>query len=151
MAIDYDELTDFDFQILNAVYEKQPISKKDLMLLFPYQKALDPRIETLATSERKEIINGFSIPIKNTAYLRFETIETRGSCGENNVECTDKLLITELGIKTVEDWKLSKIQDSKQLWESRAWKLAPILISLVALIVAIVSLLEALHWIHLAQ
>ena len=125
ILIPYNELTHIDFQILKAVYENQPLTEKELAKLFPRQQALHLRIEKLTTPDRTISYHGMSFPIDNTALMEYHASPAGG-------EAT--LHLTELGIKTLEDWKSQCAKESRVLWENRFWKFAPIIISLVALV-----------------
>ena len=59
--------------------------------------------------------------------------------------------ITDIGHMLIEDQQGILQEKQKNKWEDRAWKLAPIVISVLALIVAVISLGQALHWIDLAK
>ncbi len=117
--IPYDELTDFDFQILLAVYEHQPVTIKDLACILPGHHALNLRIDILSMCDMMTGPRGLALPRPGTSYLELD--------GES-------ITITEHGIKAVEDWKLQCLKDNRALWEGRFWKLGPIIISLIALI-----------------
>ena len=148
--ISYDSLTDFDFQILDAVYQHHSITVSQLQALFPNQRALQLRLRLLATPDIEIYDHGFSAPVENTAYLELDCSEIGMPYGDLE-KSVKAIQITALGIKTVEEHALHQQQIRKRLWEERIWKLTPICISILALIVATISLLEALHWIHLEQ
>jgi len=136
ILIPYDELTDFDFQILLAVYEHQPVTLEDLAGILPGHHALNLRVEMLSRCDMMVLSRGPALPRPGTSYLE--------SDGES-------ITITEHGIKAVEDWRLQCLKDSRALWEGRFWKLGPIIISILALAVATISLLQALKWIDIAK
>lgn len=58
--------------------------------------------------------------------------------------------ITDIGHMLIEDYHEDVTEKWRIKWEDRAWKFAPIVISSLALIVAVISLLQALHRIDLA-
>lgn len=147
--ISYNDLTDFDFQIINTVYQHKSITLSELETLFPMQKALHLRVDFLSTPDRSAPFCGHTFPLPNTAYLEIEYVNEVNEFGLNFSKRTDVIHITDLGIKTIEDWKAHCRQKAKQKWEARAWKFIPIVISVLALIVATTSLAQALHWIDL--
>ena len=129
----YNDLSDFDFQIINAVYRKQSITLEELEHMFPNQHALQLRIELLATPDKTMSSIGLSHAIENTSYLEFEYVTVRGELGAI-CNRTNTIHITALGIKAIEDWEHQHHKDRKALWENRFWKLAPIIISFTALL-----------------
>ena len=60
-------------------------------------------------------------------------------------------VVTPTGEMHIEDYLLEHRKIAKAKWEDMAWKFAPIVISILALIVATISLAQALHWIDLAK
>jgi len=119
--LNFEQLTVFDFQVINAVYEYQPVSMSDLKELLPEQQALDLRVEILSTWDKKTIFQGLPVYVNNTAYI------------SHNKE-TDMLTITQLGIKAVEDWRLINKRKADKIWEYRFWNVLAITFSLIALL-----------------
>ena len=60
-------------------------------------------------------------------------------------------VVTPTGEMLIEDYLLEHRQKQKAKWEDRLWKFVPIVISVLALIVATISLAQALHWIDIAK
>lgn len=141
--IPVNELTDFDYDILEKVAQHSIIDEIELVEAFPEQVAVKLRIEKLL---QPDVESGVPFPIEGTAYLERDYIMKQG-CGIY----TGKIQITPLGLKTLEDWHLHKKKDRRKLLEWRISKYAPIIISIVALIVATISLLQSLHWIDLEK
>lgn len=137
--IPINELTDFDYDILEKVAQHSIIDEIELVEAFPEQVAVKLRIEKLL---QPDVESGIPFPIEGTAYLERDYIMKQG-----RGIYTGKIQITPLGLKTLEDWHLRENKRRRKLWEYRAWKF----ISLLALIVAIISLLQSLHWIHLEK
>lgn len=135
--ISYHDLSEFDFQLLDTIYQNQPVSIEKLEDLLPNQRNIRLRLELLAEPDWASGFRGMKFAISNTSYIDFDDANT--------------VRTTALGKKAIEEWTLQEKIASKQLWENRLWKFVPICISLLALIVATISLLEALHWIHLEQ
>ena len=135
--IPYQDLSELDLQLLNAIYQNQPISVKELDSLLQNQHTVRLRIKLLAEPDWVPGIRGMKFAVDNTSYVSFDD--------------TGAVRTTELGKRAVEEWHLQKKAASRKLWEIRLWKFFPICISLLALIVETVSLLEALRWIHLEQ
>ena len=119
--LNYEQLTVFDFQVINTVYEHQPVSMSDLKELLPEQQALDLRVEILSTWDKKTTFQGLPVYVNNTAYI-------------NHDKKTDMLSITQLGIKAVEDWRLVNKRKADKTWEYRFWNVLAILFSLIALL-----------------
>ena len=136
--LNFEQLTIFDFQVINAVYEHQPVSMSDLKELLPEQQALDLRVEILSTLDKKTTFQGLPVYVNNTAYI-------------NHDKETDMLSITQLGIKAVEDWRLNDKSKADKTWEYRFWNIASIVLSVLALIIAGVSLAQALCWIDISR
>lgn len=59
--------------------------------------------------------------------------------------------VTDIGHMLIEDQQGTLQEKRRNKWEDRAWKFAPIVISVFALIIAAVSLAQALHWIDIAK
>lgn len=119
--LNFEQLTVFDFQVINTVYEYQPVSMSDLKELLPEQQALDLRVEILSTWDKKTTFQGLPVYVNNTAYI------------SHNKE-TDMLTITQLGIKAVEDWRLINKRKADKTWEYRFWNALAITFSLIALL-----------------
>jgi len=130
------ELTDFDYEILEKVAVASAIEERELVECFPEQTAITLRIELLRKKDRHEGFHGIRPPIPNTSYLDI---------------IAGKLKITPRGLKALEEWQLRKKKHLQKLREDRISKFAPIVISTIALIVAIISLLQSLHWIDLEK
>lgn len=59
--------------------------------------------------------------------------------------------ITPIGKRALEDWKFQKDRIFKKLMEDRFLKIAPILISMTALILSVLALLQSLGWIDISR
>jgi hypothetical protein len=139
-------LTVFDYEILEKVATSSPIEEAELIKTFPDQSVVKLRIDLLSKSDY-EISVGHRFPIPDTSYIEGIYDQRLDEFGANTFVYTGKLQITSLGLKALEEWHLHKIKSHRKLQEERAWKF----ISLLALIVAIISLLQSLHWIHLEK
>ena len=124
--LNFEQLTIFDFQVINAVYEHQPVSMSDLKELLPKQQALDLRVEILSTYDKKTTFQGLPYYVNNTAYI------------SHNKE-TDMLTITQLGIKAVEDWQLQYADKNKLLLEERTSRIVSIALSALSFLVAVLA------------
>ena len=150
--IDQDKLTDFDFEILQFVSDHHRVRETSIPALSQPSAALQYRIDVLSTPDRKTYSgSSLSIPISNSSYLNriYETVTDEYGFSHGNY--TGFIEISELGVKALEEWHLANKKASRKLWEERLWKFAPLPISITALAVAIISLLQALHWIQLAK
>lgn len=132
-----DELTDFDYEILEKL-SLAPITEEELVSAFPSQSAARHRIELLITCDYENRLpwGGIPVPKSDTYYIQ---------------QLNGKLELSPHGWRTLENWYLEKKKARKKLREYRFWKIGPMIISLIALIVAIISLLQSLHWIHLEK
>ncbi len=124
--LNFEQLTVFDFQVINAVYEHQPISISDLKELLSEQQALDLRVEFLSTYDKKTNFQGLPYYANNTAYI-------------NHNKETDMLTITQLGIKAVEDWRLQYADKNKLLLEERTSRVVSIALSALSFLVAVLA------------
>lgn len=124
--LNFEQLTVFDFQVINTVYEHQPVSMSDLKELLPEQQALDLRVEILSTWDKKTTFQGLPVYVNNTAYI------------SHNKE-TDMLTITQLGIKAVEDWRLQYADKNKLLLEERTSRVVSIALSALSFLVAVLA------------
>ena len=119
------DLNDYDFQILNTIYRNQPIKLNYLLTLLPEQHAVKLRIRFLLLPEMREIIPGRKAPYPNTSYLYEDKDEGLG--------------LTELGIKTLEDWQLQCNFNKRMLWEDRANKIATLTLSALSFLIAVLA------------
>ena len=124
--LNFEQLTLFDLQVINAVCEHQPVSMSDLKELLPEQHALDLRIEILSTSDKTTTFQGLPAYVKNTAYI-------------NHDKETDMLTITQLGIKAIEDWRLQCADKNKLLLEERTSRVVSIALSALSFLVAVLA------------
>ena len=123
------EIDELDYEILSCL-EDSPLNKDSLIASFPDQTAPAFRLDRLCESS-------------HIAHVYED--EFYGRSGSTIY--TGMVEITEQGLKALADWKLQRKKERRKLREERAWKF----ISLLALIVAIISLLQSLHWIHLEK
>lgn len=144
--IPLNELTDFDYAILEKVAGSSNITELALTEAFPEQTAVKLRIDSLSQMDYD-----YPFPIPNTSYLQRIYNHIQNEYGADDNVYTGKICITPLGQKALEEWRLQKKKEHRKLVEWRITKYAPIIISIIALIVAIISLLQSLHWIHLEQ
>ena len=149
--IPVNDLTDFDYEILEKVAKCPTIEERLLIESFPKQAAIQLRITFLSQSDYREILHGHRLPIPNTSYIEHVYAHIQDEIGADDSVYTGKLRITPLGLKALEEWRLQKKKEHRKLVEWRITKYAPIVISIIAIIVAIISLLQSLHWIHLEQ
>lgn len=144
--IPLNELTDFDYAILEKAASSSNITELALTEAFPEQTAVKLRIDSLSQMDYD-----YPFPIPNTSYLQRIYNHIQNEDGADDNVYTGKICITPLGLKALEEWRLQKKKEHKKLVEWRISKYAPIVISILALTVAIISLLQSLHWIHLEQ
>ena len=114
---------------------------------------------TLCIFKNREPISLLLIPEENRTFTKkcFLVLLDRGyidslsrekaSYRLTEIKDTDYFTISVEGIDYLERRKALW----RRMWEDRIFRLAPIVISIMALAVAAVSLLQALHWIHLEK
>lgn len=137
--VDSKLLTEIDFQLLEYVQQSDGISFDDLVKNFRDRDTTEFRINQLAEGDLQIRPHGF-ISVQNSSYL---SREFRG----NDVF----FHITPIGKRTLEDWKFQKDRIFKKLMEDRFLKIAPILISMTALILSVLALLQSLGWIDISR
>ena len=137
--VDSKLLTEIDFQLLEYVQQSDGISFDDLIKNFRDRDTTEFRINQLAEGDLQIRPHGF-ISVQNSSYL---SREFRG----NDVF----FHITPIGKRTLEDWKFQKDRIFKKLMEDRFLKIAPILISMTALILSVLALLQSLGWIDISR
>ena len=145
------DLTDFDYEILEKVAANSAIEESSLVASFPEQAATTLRINLLEECDYYERPNGRLLAIEGTTYLEREYVSVEDENHLSYSTYTGRIKITPRGLKVLEEWRRQKKKEHRKLVEWRITKYAPIVISIIALIVAIISLLQSLHWIHLEQ
>ena len=139
--IPVNELTDLDYEILEKL-ALAPMTETALTDSFPKQSAVKHRIALLMDYEYDDSM----IPFGGTLFPKSDSYYIQTSSSNS-----DMLELSPHGMKVMEDWSRKKKKEHRKLVEWRITKYAPIIISIIALIVAIISLLQSLHWIHLEQ
>ena len=137
--VDSKLLTEIDFQLLEYVQQSDGISFDDLVKNFRDRDTTEFRINQLAEGDLQIRPHGF-ISVQSSSYL---SREFRG----NDVF----FHITPIGKRALEDWKFQKDRIFKKLMEDRFLKIAPILISMTALILSVLALLQSLGWIDISR
>ena len=94
---------------------------------------------------------GNSAPARLKYLLRMEAIQPSLTKHADGSSVHTGFSLTSTGYMMLEDYMLEHRITSRAKWEDRAWKLAPIIISALALIVAVTSLAQSLHWIDIAR
>lgn len=117
----YNELSEYDFQIILKLYKSSPMNEKDIIDAFPKQKVV--RLRLLALSN-----------YGSGDYLEYLTEKCVNDDGSDDYVYTNDVAITELGIKAAEDYLLQQKQNMRQKWEDRLLKTLPIIMSTIALI-----------------
>ncbi len=107
--INYENLTDFDFEILEKVSQSSDLTVTTLTFLLPNQKAVPLRVYTLSKPDYLKLPEvAVSIPVPNFCYL--------------SKLAGEKLKLTQLGEKVLEDYHAAKRKDKRKLFEDRFWK-----------------------------
>ena len=135
------DLTNLDYEILETL-ALVPMPESALINSFPSQSSVKHRIQLLMDYDYDDSMVAFGgvlFPKSDTYYIQHSPTNT------------DLLELSAHGLKAWDDWKWQKKRDRQKILEDRAWKIIPIVISISALIVATISLLQALHWIDLAR
>ncbi len=125
--LEYNELTDVDFQILNFLNSKKERSIKDILNKFPDKKfSTNYRLELLITGRR----NSSGFYIENTSYIVKNYRNERNEHGLIKSINLDTFSITEKGRVALQTYFLSKTKDRKNF----IIQVLPILISIIALL-----------------
>lgn len=122
-----EKLTVLDYEILQFIAKSSPVLKTDVLKAFP-QSTTEIRLSEFATPEYRYVPN-YKIPIPNTSYISFFKDRKK-----------EFIEIALLGRKVVEEYQYQKKLVQKEKTENRLWKLAPIVISFLALILSAISL-----------
>lgn len=103
-----------DYMLLEKIKQYQPVSGDKLINNHSYKiDGTDSRINTL----------------KANAYIDFEFIEQDFGYGNKGLAHTDNYIITDLGMKALQDYKISNKQKKKELWLQSCW--IPIIVSVL--------------------
>ena len=120
MLIPLTHLNIYDYRILELAYRNDSIDYQMLKAQFPERQALYARINFLRSPDTHGLDYKKLTPSYDMEYYL--------------ITCNDKLFISEIGKKVVEDWLLEQKQLKAKIWEDRLYKISPIIISLTALI-----------------
>lgn len=146
--LDKADLTKFDYQILQKVHDNRRILENDLLLMFPSveRKSNKLRIELLSTPDYRHI-NQISIPNENTSYLNKIYISCKDEVGFDSTKYTGELEISDLGIKALEDYKLSNKIENHKYWIRSV--ITPIGVALVTSVITTIATLSIKQWLSL--
>lgn len=138
--LEYHQLTDLDFRLLEAVEGSGSIAVLDLLARFENRDTTSLRIDILSKPDRLHVHPHIREPIPNTFYIE-----------KNGMGGSAILRITPLGEKALEEWRMESAARAKRTREERLFKTVPIMISLLALVLSIISLLQSLQWIDISK
>ena len=113
-------LNEYDYKILKLAYEHEHVNLKVLKEHFPKWQSLYARVKSLCSP--------------NTHGLDYKSLMPSYDLDYYLIASNDKLFISEIGKKVVEDWLLEQEQKKWKRREDRLYKITPIVISSIALI-----------------
>ena len=127
------ELTPLDYKLLEFISRKQPVMMPDIRANFSSNMAnVEYRLQILRTQKYSQ-----NSPVENSNFIFEDEIHTIDEDGITQAEGTGKLFLTEMGQKSLEDYKLSKKEASKKL-------ISPLNI-LGAILVLVIPILASLY------
>ena len=111
------ELTNIDFKILDFINKNQPVHIDKIKAEFPRISGVEYRIDLLS---RQEFSQSGACYLTNSSYIIQEYQRTgEGSFADRLA--TGIYRITDLGRKTLQDYKQSSKSHRKELWLKNAW------------------------------
>lgn len=143
--LNFNELTDFDFKILNYLYNSpnRTATIASIYALFQDDDSTKLRIDQLSTGTLAS--HGLFFK-ENTQYICYNFEHYEDDIGISHSKKLDSVYITPLGIKALEEHKNISSKLDKAKLEERCWRS----VSVIALIIAILSFLQSLHIIDLS-
>ena len=129
------DLSYFDYELLQYIADNSPVLESDIIEHFAEQSALSLRLSLLSTSLKKSA-GSFSYPVENTSYISYQYEEFTDQYGLTRTKKTSYIQIEPLGKKVLEEYHHKLKMSHRKKWEDRFWKLGPIIISIIALIIA---------------
>ena len=140
------DLTPLDYQILNFISKFDSVSKDKILLEFSQEKTVTEfRLEQLAKPEYKQLPH-LSIPISNSSYVYEICEEFEDECHVSHETPTGLFALTDLGKKTLQDYKAEKQCELRRKNEERIWRAIPIIISAIALVISGLALAKSFNW-----
>jgi len=126
-------LENIDYEILELVNQFDKVTEEKILEYFPHNSTVQYRIEELSRAEYDHTYTPMVREIPNSSYLlkifTYENIK-----GDVISTYTGNIKITNLGKKTIEDYKQKQKYQNRKTWEERFFKFAPIVISVIALL-----------------
>lgn len=148
--LDYDELTEYDFKILNHLYNSPNMTAhvSSIYSLFKNKESTDVRLHQLSVGIKDS--SGFFYK-ENTQYICFDFEHYTDNEGFGHSKKLDTLHITPLGVKALEEYLTAKHKQSLKIIEERIWKACPIMLAFLALYVSVISFLQSIGIVHAEQ
>lgn len=145
------ELLDIDYEILSFISHFKKVAESDILKKFPNDKYnTNYRLKLLSTPRRANpVAINRSVPggtltevrqeiIPDTNYIEYKTFIEKSSGMTLNIE-TEFVFLTPLGKMALQNQSIQRQAKLKDLREFRFWKIVPIVISIIALLVAILA------------
>lgn len=111
-------LEHFDYMLLEKINKYQPITEEEL--------------NGIVSSKLYGIHSRLIVLISNS-YIGFETTKKYIGYGLEGDVPTDKYVVTDIGAKTLQDYKFNRRDEKLKLWLSSFW--IPLLVSLVTTLI----------------
>lgn len=108
-------LSSADYQLMKIIEKVQPISEKELIQKYSTKiKSINIRLNSLKS---------------DYGYIGFHYAEKDFAYGLKAMAPTDKYIITDLGLKVLQDYKTTTRKENHKLWLQSCW--IPIIVSIV--------------------
>ncbi|MUU07903.1 MAG: hypothetical protein EP149_09630 [Phascolarctobacterium sp.] len=145
------ELLDIDYEILNFIDQFEKVTESNILKKFPNDKyATKYRLKLLSTPRytnpiaiNRSVQGGTLTEVRqeiipDTSYIEYKKFVEKSGGMTLTIE-TEFVFVTPLGRMALQNQSVQKCTKSKALREFRFWKIVPILISVIALLVAILA------------
>ena len=139
MSVPVNELTENDYRILKYINKFSHVSKEQIEHYFNGKiDAIDFRLSVLAKIERSSM---YKIPIENSSYI-VEEFEDNYDDYEVPPKSKNIFHISQLGKSVLQDYLEAKKSERKSNLKSAAFKICNLILSIIAIIISIISLLK---------
>lgn len=115
-----DNLTEYDYKILDFIHSKTKIHKDSILNQFP-----DKQFATISRLAK--------LKANHFICYEFKTVKASDDIFDTVIE-TGNISVPSNGLRALQDYECRKKSISKKVWENRFWKFAPITISIISLL-----------------
>lgn len=129
------QLTELEYQLLEFISKNEPVKKSTVLANFKNESEAEFCISRLTLPTP----NIYHFNPYNTRYLHI----IHENAISNNLKKDYKLKLTDLGLSALKNYKFNLRKLKKQHQSDRLWKLIPILIALLSLIISLISLIKS--------